>query len=82
MVSQCIDTFVSGCDDYMKAIVRYNLQQYTSTVLGDECDIISDELDAVPAFSLVDCLEVITSKQINTTEDACNAVADYSDCVR
>ena len=81
-VSECIDTFVAGCDDATKALVRYNVEQYTSTVLNNECDITSDALDAVPSLSLLDCLEVITSSQINTTEDSCNAVGDYDECVR
>lgn len=80
-VSQCIDTFTSGCDDVTKAVIRYSLQQYTSTVLDDACDITPETLDSAPNLSLVDCLETITSRQINNTEDACNAIGDYADCV-
>lgn len=81
-MSQCIDTFTSGCDDTTKALIRYNIQQYTSAVLNDQCDITPESLDEAPSLSILDCLEVITSRQINDTEDACNAIEDYSDCVR
>lgn len=81
-MSQCIDSLLANCDDSTKAIARYDIELYQSMVLGDECDITSDALDAVPEVSLVECMEVMTSRQINNTEDVCNAVGDYVDCVR
>lgn len=82
LVSECIDDILAGCDDSYKAIARWDIAMYTSTFLGGQCSIISDQLNALPETSLVLCMEVLENRAYNTSEDVCDAIGDYVECVR
>lgn len=73
---------LAGCNDAFKAIARWDILEYTSTFLGDQCNITSEALMLVPETPLVACMATLDSKSYNTSSDICSSVEDYVACVR
>lgn len=81
-VSECIDSLLSSCDDSYKAIARWDILMYQSVFLGDQCNITSDALMAVPQTPLVTCMDILEEKAYNSSDIVCDSIGDFMECVR